>query len=144
MDLAKYKEHFIVMVEAGFIAVNQADEDSAMKLFKAATLLDPKNLLPRVGMGYLHLCKLELKQSCKIFNEILEEDPSNEMAKTFLGLSMSLNPAEVVKGEKMLEETASDSKDPMVKTLATSAIEFVEKFVKKTPTPTGGLRKEKK
>ena len=52
MDLAKYKEHFIVMVEAGFIAVNQADEDSAMKLFKAATLLDPKNLLPRVGMGY--------------------------------------------------------------------------------------------
>ena len=66
------------------------------------------------------------------------------MAKTFLGLSMSLNPAEVVKGEKMLEETASDSKDPMVKTLATSAIEFVEKFVKKTPTPTGGLRKEKK
>ena len=144
MDLTKYKGHFITMVEAGFIAVNQADEDSAVKLFKAAMLLDPKNLLPRVGMGYLHLCKLELKQACKIFNEILEEDPKNEMAKTFLGLSMSLNPTEVSKGEQMLEESASKSKDPMVKTLATSAIEFVEKFVKKSPTPTGGLRKDKK
>lgn len=145
MDLKKYKDHFIVMVEAGFIAVNQADEDSALKLFKAAGLLDPSNLLPKVGVGYLHLCKLELKQACKIFNEILEIDPKNEMATTFLGLSMSLNPAEVVKGEKILEESASKSKDPMVKTLATSAIEFVEKFVKKNPSPAqGGMRKEKR
>ena len=145
MDLNKYKDHFIVMVEAGFIAVNLADEDSALKLFKAAALLDKENLLPKVGMGYLHLCKLELKQACKIFNEILEVDPNNDMAKTFLGLSMSLNPAEVAKGEKILEESASKSRDPMVKTLATSAIEFVEKFVKKTPTPAQGeMKKEKR
>lgn len=145
MDLNKYKHHFIVMVEAGFIAVNQADEDSAVKLFKAAALLDPKNLLPKIGIGYLHLCKLELKQACKLFDEILAEDPHNEMAKTFLGLSMSLNPAEVAKGEKILEESAQKTKDPMVKSLASSAIEFVEKFVKKSPSPAqGGMRKEKR
>lgn len=145
MDLNKYKPHFIVMVEAGFIAVNQADEDSAVKLFKAASLLDSKNLLPKIGIGYLHLCKLELKQACKLFDEILAEDPHNEMAKTFLGLSMSLNPAEVAKGEKILEESAQKTKDPMVKSLASSAIEFVEKFVKKNPSPAqGGMRKEKR
>lgn len=145
MDLKKYKDHFIVMVEAGFIAVNQADEDSAMKLFKAAMLIDPKNLLPKVGMGYMHLCKLELKQACKLFNEILAEDPNNEMAKTFLGISMSLNPQEASEGEKLLEESKEKSRDPSIKTLATSAIEFVEKFVKKAPTPTqGGAKKEKR
>ena len=145
MDLKKYKDHFIVMVEAGLIAVNQADEDSAMKLFKAAMLIDPKNLLPKVGMGYMHLCKLELKQACKLFNEILAEDPNNEMAKTFLGISMSLNPQEASEGEKLLEESKEKSRDPSIKTLATSAIEFVEKFVKKAPTPTqGGAKKEKR
>lgn len=145
MDLNKYKDHFIVMVEAGFIAVNQADEDSAKKLFKAAALLNPENLLCKVGMGYLHLCKLELKESCRIFNEILAKDPNNEMAKTFLGLSMSLNPAEVAKGEELLEQSEKETKDPSIKTLASSAREFVNKFVKKgTPPAQGGARKEKK
>lgn len=136
MDLTKYKDHFIVFTEAGFIAVNQADEDSATKLFKAASLIDPKNLLPKVGLGYLHLCKLELKQACKVFEDILKDEPNNEMAKTFLGLCMSLNPAEVKQGEKILEETKSAAKDSSVKTLATNALDFIEKFVKKAPTPT--------
>ena len=136
MELKKYKEHFIIMVEAGFIAVNQADEDSAVKLFKAATLIDPNHTLPQVGMGYLHLCKLELVQACKIFNEILAKDPKNEMAKTFLGLAMSLNPKEVAAGEKLLEESASKSSDAQVKTLAQNALDFVERFIKKAPTPT--------
>lgn len=143
MDLKHYKEHFILMVEAGFIAVNQADEDSALKLFKASELLDPHNLLPKVGMGYMHLCKLELKQACKLFDEVLAKDPHNEMAKTFLGLSMSLNPTEVSKGEKILEESAQKSKDPMVKSLASSAIAFVDKFIKKNPTPAQGNVKKK-
>jgi predicted Zn-dependent protease len=134
-QLQKFKDHFILMVEAGFIAVNQADEDAAVKLFKAAELLDPNNILPKIGRGYLHLCKLELKQACKIFDEVLAKDPNNEMAKTFLGLSYSLNPNEVTKGEKILEESAHKSKDPQIKHLASDALNFVEKFVKKSPTP---------
>lgn len=142
MDLKQYKEHFILMVEAGFIAVNQADEDSASKLFKASEMLDPQNLLPKIGMGYMHMCKLELKQACKIFDDVLAKDPNNEMAKTFLGISLSLNPQEVAKGEKILEESAQKAKDPNIKTLATSAIDFVEKFVKKSPTPAQGPKKK--
>ncbi len=36
MTLKKYKDDFLLLAEAGFIAVNQADEDAAVKLFKAA------------------------------------------------------------------------------------------------------------
>ncbi len=135
MDTQKYEGHFITMTEAGFVAVNQADEDSAVKLFKAAALLSPNQLLPRIGFGYIHLCKLELKQAAKIFSEILEEDPENDMARTFLGLSLSLNPSEVSKGEHILEEANKTAKDPMIKDLASNALKFVEKFVKKAPTP---------
>jgi tetratricopeptide (TPR) repeat protein len=143
MDNQKYKHHFITMIEAGFVAVNQADEDSAIKLFKAAGLLNPEHALSKVGFGYMHLCKLELKQAVKYFNEVLEKDPENEMCKAFLGLSLSLNPSEVSAGEKILEETQKAAKDPTIKNLASSALGFVSKFVKKTPTPTQGAASHK-
>ncbi len=146
-QLQHYKDDFILLAEAGFIAINQADEDAAVKLFKASELLDPDNILPKIGIGYMHLCKLELKQAAKTFEDILAKDPNNEMARTFLGLSLSLNPAECAKGEKVLEESLNAAKDPMVKGLAKSSLEFVEKFVKKTPSPAQGpmhTKKEKK
>lgn len=135
MGLQKFKDRFILLAESGFIAINQGDEDAAIKLFKASELLDPQNVLPKIGIGYMHLCKLELKQAAKAFEEILAKDPNNEMAKAFLGLSMSLNPSEISKGEKVLEEAAQKAKDPMVKGLAQSSLEFVNKFVKKAPSP---------
>ncbi len=131
----KYKSDYILFVESGFIAVNQGDEDAAIKLFKAAATLQPGNMLPQVGLGYMHLCKLELKQACKIFDEVLQKEPSNDMAKAFLGIALSLTPNEVAKGEKVLEEVATHAPDGHIKTLATTAIDFVEKFVKKAPTP---------
>lgn len=134
MATKKYKEDFILLAEAGFIAVNQADEDSALKLFRAAELLDPKNILPKIGFGYLHLHKLELKQAVKNFEEVLEIDPQNDMAKAFMGLCLSMMPNSIDKGEKILEQTLK-SKDPQIKQMAGSAIEFVDKFIKKTPGP---------
>lgn len=136
MAIKKYKEDFILLAEAGFIAVNQADEDAALKLFRAAELLNPTNVLPKLGFGYLHLHKLELKQAVKNFEEVLDKDPHNDMAKAFLGLSMSMMPNTIDKGEKILEQTLK-SKDPMIKNLAGTAIDFVERFVKKRPGPAG-------
>jgi Flp pilus assembly protein TadD len=143
-ELKQYKDHFILLVEAGFIAVNQADEDAAVKLFRASELLNPENTLPKVGLGYMHLCKLELKQACKLFDEVLAKEPNNEMAKTFLGLSYALSPNDITKGEKILEEAAQKSRDKNVKTLATTAMDFVERFVKKAPGPMQAQSKEKK
>jgi tetratricopeptide (TPR) repeat protein len=134
MSLKKYKEDYILMVEAGFIAVNQANEDAALKLFRAAELLDPKNTLPIVGYGYLHLHKLELPQAVRRFEEVLKEEPKNEMAKALLGLSLSLSPKHLSKGETVLESTLK-SKEPGIKKLAKIALDFVDKFVKVTPGP---------
>ena len=137
----QYKEDFILFLEAGLIAVNQADEDSAMKLFKAAELLEPSNTMTKIGFGYLHLHKLDLKKACKMFEAVLEQDPHNEMAKTMLGISMSLEPSMADKAEKILEQT-QHSKDPMIKKLSDTAIDFVEKFIKKTPSPVEGKHKK--
>lgn len=145
MDLKqKYKDAYILFVEAGFIAINQADEDAATKLFRAAELLRPDNSLPQIGKGYLHLCKLELKQATKFFTDVLHKEPNNEMAKAFLGLSLSLSPTDVAKGEKYLEEEATKGHDPMIKKLAVTALEFVEKFVKKAPAPMNAGKPEEK
>jgi hypothetical protein len=137
-----YKEDWILFLESGFIAVNHADEDSAIKLFKAAELLNPDSILPKVGMGYLHLHKLELKQACDLFEEVLAKDPKNEMAKSFLGICMSLIPTSLDKGEKILEQLHK-SNDPMIKRLSETAIDFAEKFLKKAPTPAQGQKKGK-
>jgi predicted Zn-dependent protease len=138
----KFQDDFILLCEAGFIAVNQADEESALKLFKASQLLKPDNTLPKIGFGYLYLCKLMLKQACKEFDEVLHQEPNNEMAKAFLGISMALAPNDTLKGERLLEESAKKSKDPMIKNLAKSAFDFVEKFVKKSPTPVQAEKKQ--
>ena len=147
-NLQKFKDHFILLCEAGFVAVNQADEDAATKLFKASEMLKPENTLPKVGMGYMHMMKLELNQACKLFDEVIAKEPSNDMAKAFLGLSYALTATEVAKGEKLLEETSKKAGDAQVKKLATTALDFVEKFIKKAPTPverpTEGKKKKKK
>lgn len=140
----KSNDDFIVMAEAGFIAINQADEDAAVKLFKAAQLIKPENSLPKIGMGYMHFLKLELKQASKVFQDVLDKEPENEMARAFLGLSIALTPNEANKGEKILEEAASKAKDSTVKNMAKTAIDFVEKFVKKAPSPATAPPKAKK
>lgn len=134
-NLQKFKDHFILLCEAGFVAVNQADEDAATKLFRASELLKPENTLPKVGLGYMHMMKLELKQACKMFDEVIAKEPSNEMAKAFLGLSYALTATEANKGQKILEETVKSAEDSQVKKLAHTAIDFIEKFLKKAPTP---------
>ena len=135
-NLKKYKEAWLLFTEAGFIAVNQADEDAAIKLFRAGETLNPENTLPQVGIGYLHLHKLELKQAVKAFEDVIDKEPHNEMAKAFLGICISMMPNAAAKGEKILEQTAK-SKDSMIKNLSETAIDFVEKFVKKSPGPAG-------
>jgi len=131
-----FKEDWLLFTESGFIAVNQADEDSAIKLFKAGELLNSENSLPHVGLGYLHLHKLELKQAVKIFEQTLEKEPHNDMVKAFLGLCLGMMPNMADKGEKILEQT-THSKDPEIQQLSETAIGFVEKFIKKSPGPVG-------
>jgi hypothetical protein len=66
------------------------------------------------------------------------------MARAMLGLSTSLTVKEADKGEKILQEALKNTNDPSVKNMASTAIEFVEKFVKKQPTPVQGQPKTQK
>ena len=54
---------------------------------------------------------------------------------------------EADKGEKILQEAMKNSNDPSVKNMASTALDFVEKFVKKQPTlvqgQTQGKQKKK-
>ena len=143
MQLSKFKDDFILLLEAGFIAVNQMDDDSAQKLFKASKLLDNKNILPVVGAGYLHFHKLELKEAIHEFEQALKMEPKNEMAKTLLGICHSFLPSTIEKGEQILAETAK-SKEPTVKKLSKTTIDFVEKHVKPEPTPMEAHKKKAK
>lgn len=137
--LEKYKDQFIVFIEAGFIATNMADQANAVKLFRAAELLDGQSPLPHIGMGYLHLLKLELPQAAAAFETLLKKNPDDVMAKTFLGLVFAMTPDKVAQGEKLLTEVTQQSDDPMIKSLADSSLVFLDKFIKKAPTPAGGL-----
>ncbi len=143
-QLQKYKDDFTILLETGFIAAGRAEEDSALKLFRASQLLKPDNTLPKIGFGYIHLLKLELKQACHMFEEVLKQEPSNEMCRAMLGLSHALTTKEVEKGEKLLVEALKKTDDPSVKSMATTAIDFIEKFVKKSPTPMQGTPPAKK
>lgn len=131
-DLRKYDEDFFLFLEAGFIAINQADEDAAVKMFKACEILRPDNSLIQVGLGYLHLHKLELKIAIKYFEDVIAKEPDNDMAQTFLGIALSLTPDQVTQGEKILEKTAKQASDSQVKKVANTTLDFVDQFVKKT------------
>ena len=134
IKLQNNKKDFLLFLESGFIAVNQADEQSSIRLFTAAELLEPKNSLVKIGLGYLHLHKLELKQAIGKFEEVLKKEPKNEMAKLFLGIALSWTPTDTLKGEKILEETKkSDDKD--IKKLSKTALTFVDNYIKKEPSP---------
>ena len=132
--LKKCDEDFFTLLEAGFIAVNMQDEDSAIKLFKAAEALRPNNTFPQVGFGYIHFCKLEVKQAIEIFSKVLHKEPSNEMAKSLLALCQSFTPDQGAKGERDLTEL-KHSDNPDVRQLADTALQFVDDFIKKAPSP---------
>jgi hypothetical protein len=137
----KYQEDWLLFTEAGFVAVTQADEDSALKLFRAGELLNSESTLCKVGFGYLHLHKLDLKLACKMFEEVLAKEPGNEMARALLGIALSLGPTTMTQGEQILEQIHK-SKDPEIKSLSDTALNFVDKFLKKSPTPLEGQKRK--
>lgn len=134
-SIHKYDSDFTLLLESGFIAVSQFDEDSALKLFQAAHLLQGSNTLPKIGFGYIHLLKLELPQATKNFEEVLKIEPQNEMASALLGFSIALTIKDVVKGEKILHDVLKKTQDKGVKTMVATTLDFIEKFIKKPTTP---------
>jgi hypothetical protein len=121
------KNDFPLLIEAGFVAVNQRDEDSAKKLFKAAQLLEPESTAPRIGFGFIALNKLELDIAQKEFNDVLKKDTEHQLARAFLGITLCFNPKTRAEGKKLIEEAMSKTDDPHVKNLGSISLEWLKK-----------------
>lgn len=141
--LVEFNEDFALFIEAGFVAVKQLDETSALRIFDAAAALDPNHSAPKIGTGYVHLNKLEVKQATKIFTEVTEKEPTNWLAQTFLGICFLLTKPKRKKGEKLIQEAMEKSTDPTVKSLGAISLEWAEKDLYKKSAPFfGGEEKE--
>ena len=141
MSLAqKHKEDFVNLIEAGYIACNQADEDAAKKLFKGASILNPDNTLAKLGIGYMHMLKFEIQKAIDCFQEVLKKDPKNEMAQAMLGMTMAFGAVDMLKAEDLLKGAAK-ADDKTVSQLADQAMVFMDQFLKKSPgSPAAGMQ----
>ncbi len=129
--LADYKEDFSLLIEAGFVAVKQFDEKSARQIFKAAQVLSPSSSAPKIGLGYIALNKLDTKEANRIFGKIVESEPDNWLAKTFLGISYLLQKEKRSEGEKLVRSALEESNEPTVQNLAKITLEWLESDLKK-------------
>lgn len=128
--LEELKNDFPLLIEAGFVAVNQKDEESAHRLFKAAQVLEPHSNAPKIGFGFIALNKLELETAEKHFTEVLNGDKDHHLARAFLGITLAFNKKTRVRGRELLEEAMKSSDDPHVKNLGEVSLEWMKKDLK--------------
>lgn len=125
LSLKDFREDFPVLIEAGFIACREKDEDSAKKIFRAAQIIEPSSCAPKLGLGYIALNKLELDIAEQQFREILSQDSEHHLARAFLGITLSINPKSREKGKSLLEEAIAQSDDPQVKNLGSVSLKWL-------------------
>lgn len=133
--IEELKEDFSLFIESGFVAVKQLDGFSASSIFIAAQMISPNNTAPQVGLGYIALNKLELKEATNIFEKVMEKEPDNHLAQTFLGICYLLQKQKRKKGEKLINESIEKSPDPTIKNLGKISLDWAEKDLKKSKAP---------
>ena len=130
-QIDEFKEDFGLFIEAGFVAVKQLDEKGAKHLFKAAEELNPTSVHPQIGLGYIALNKLDLKEADRIFEKVVAKEPSNWLAVCFLGISYMLQKSKRKKGEELVQKALQNSSDDTIKNLAKISLEWSDKDLKK-------------
>jgi predicted Zn-dependent protease len=125
-----FRDDYVLLIEAGFVAVKQLDEIAARRLFKAAELLNPDNPASQLGLGYIALNKLQVNEATKIFEGIIKKEPKHYLAQALLGVCYMMNKAKRKKGEQLIQDAQENSDDPTIKKLASSCIDWAEKDLK--------------
>ncbi|GAB4233743.1 MAG: hypothetical protein Tsb0021_12840 [Chlamydiales bacterium] len=132
---SEFDEDFGLLIETGFVAVKQLDEICSRRLFEAAKVLRPESTVPDIGLGYIALNKLEVKEATTIFQEILKKEPENHLAQTFLGICYLLVKSKRPEGEKLIAEAMKKTDDETIKNLGAISLEWSEKDLKKAKSP---------
>lgn len=140
--LEPFQEDFKMLLEAGFMAVQQQDEPNARKLFHAAGALRPEHSAPKVGLGYIALNKLQLKEAEEVFEDILKVDPENQLARAFLGIAYLLSEPKRGDGEKLVKEAMKKTDDQTIVTLCQTSLDWADKDLKRTAAPFFAQEKE--
>ncbi|NGX41893.1 MAG: hypothetical protein K940chlam7_00167 [Chlamydiae bacterium] len=133
--IAELKEDFSLLIEAGFVAVKQLDAISSSRIFIAAQMISPDHTAPQIGLGYIALNQLNVKEATHIFEEITKKESDNYLAQTFLGISYLLSKPKRKKGEKIIKEAMEKSDDSTIKSLGEISLEWAEKDLKKAKSP---------
>lgn len=129
--IEELKEDFSLLIEAGFVAVKQLDAISSSRLFIAAQMISPKHMAPQIGLGYIALNQLNVKEATHIYESVLKKEPGNHLAQTFLGICYLLSKPKRKKGEKIIRQAIEESDDPTIKSLGEISLEWAEKDLKK-------------
>jgi len=133
--LEEFKDDFSLLIEAGFVAVKQLDAISSSRIFIAAQMISPGHTAPQIGLGYIALNQLNVKEATHIFENVTEKEPENYLAQTFLGMCYLLSKPKRKKGEKIIKEAMKKSDDPTVKSLGEISLEWAEKDLTKAKAP---------
>lgn len=133
--IEEFKADFSLLIEAGFVAVKQLDGYSASSIFIAAQMISPNNTAPQIGLGYIALNRLEVKEATYIFETITAKEPENHLAQTFLGICYLLQKTKRKKGEKLITDSIENTQDPTIKNLGKVSLEWAEKDLKKSKSP---------
>lgn len=133
--LEQFRSDFSMLIEAGFVAVKQLDEISAQRIFIAAQTISPNSTAPQIGLGYIALNKLDLKEAIRLFDAVVKKEPENDLAQTFYGICLLLNKEKRQDGEKLIQKIMARSDDPTIKALGETSLEWAEKDLKKMKAP---------
>lgn len=133
--ISVFKEDFSLLIEAGFVAVKQLDAISSSRLFVAAQMVSPGHTAPQIGLGYIALNQLNVKEATHIFEHVIEKEPENHLAQTFLGMCYLLSKPKRKKGERIIKEAMEKSDDPTIKNLGEISLRWAEKDLTKAKAP---------
>lgn len=126
---------YSLFIEAGFVAIKQADEIAARRLFKAAEALNPSNPASQLGLGYIALNKLQITEASTIFEAILKKDPTHYLAQALLGVSYILTKDKKKQGEALVRDASEKSNDPTITNLFEVCTEWMAKDLSKMKIP---------
>ena len=127
----EFKEDFALLIETCFIAVKQMDEISALRIFACAQALSVLNTAPKIGLGFIAINKLEIKEATRIFQSVVDVEPENYLAQTFLGICALLTKGKRSKGEKLIQEAMAKTTDSTIKNLGATSLQWAEKDLSK-------------
>lgn len=133
--IEEFKSDFSLLIEAGFVAVKQLDAINSSRIFVAAQMISPGHTAPQIGLGYIALNQLNIKEATHIFEAITEKEPENYLAQTFLGISYLLSKPKRKKGERIIKEAMEKTEDPTIRNLGTVSLEWAEKDLRKAKSP---------